>query len=111
MDPKNQKNNPINRKDEEFLKSLQGNLDEIKDVDIAGVKVQEDLTEQAPISEEEAKRVILEDKRRTERSRKEAGQKGKKMMVGVVMVAALLGGGGVVWCSDSLWYGFFAFLS
>ena len=62
MDPKNQKNNPINRKDEEFLKSLQGNLDEIKDVDTAGAKVQEDLTEQAPISEEEAKRLILEDR-------------------------------------------------
>ena len=83
MDPKNQKNNPINRKDEEFLKSLQGNLDEIKDVDTAGAKVQEDLTEQAPISEEEAKRLILEDKRRTERSLKESGQKGKKIMIAV----------------------------
>ena len=39
MDPKNQKNNPINRKDEEFLKSLQGNLDEIKDVEIGRAHV------------------------------------------------------------------------
>ncbi len=96
MDPKNQKNNPVNRKDEEFLKNLQSNLDEIKDVDTAGMRVQEDLTEQAPISEEEAKRLILEDKRRTERSLKESGQKGKKIMIAVVIVAAFLCAFGVV---------------
>lgn len=90
MDAKNQKNNQANREDEELLNKLQNNIDEIKAVDAAGTEVQEELAKQAPISEEEAKRLILEDKRRTEQSLRESNQKGKKIMVMVLVVAAIL---------------------
>lgn len=90
MDAEKQKNNPSNRIDEESLRNLQNNLGEIKAVDQAGQQVQEELAKQAPISEEEARRLILEDKRRTEQSLRESNQKGKRIMIAVLVVAAIL---------------------
>lgn len=76
--------------DEQFARKLEDNIEEIKATDAAGRQVQENLAKQAPISEDEAKRLLTEEKRLAEIEYKNAQGKGKKTLMIVLVVAAVL---------------------
>lgn len=76
--------------DQRFMRNLENNVDEIKAVDAAGVAIQEDIAKQAPISEDEAKRLLAEEKRLAEIEYGKAQGKSKKILVTVLIVAAVL---------------------
>lgn len=96
-------------KDKEFERKLENNLDEIREGDAAGAKIQEEMAKQPPVNEQtwqdlmkqeqgeratiteaEARRMIDEEREKTVKVLKQTNAKSKRTLVVVLVVAVIL---------------------